>query len=164
MTRYVVVLAAMMTSACSATIPYQPQSNLSFADSREIVEELVLTQHEAWRPDQVAVTDKFITFDHGSVTDTAASGVTLTARSVTRRNSGRAYYKYISGITLSSWIRKFRTWYVVRLEGKLAIRDQTILRTRDLGQAQQLCDALASLVAQSRDQAVSVDIPNVDGR
>jgi len=160
MRRYIVVLAAIMTSACSATIPYQAQSNLSFADSRDIVEEIVLTQHEAWRPDQVAVTEKFITFDHGSVTDSAASAVTLTARSVTRRNSGRAYYKYVTGITLSSWVRKFRTWYVVRLEGKLAIRDQNVLRTRDLRQAQQLCDALTSLVAQSRNQAVSVDIPN----
>jgi hypothetical protein len=156
----VVVLAALMTSACSATIPYQPQTNLGFADSSDIVEEIVLTQHEAWRPDQVNVTDKFITFDHGSVTDTRGKLLPLTARSSTRSNSGRAYYKRITGITLSSWIRNFRTWYVVRLEGKLAIRDQSILRTRDLGQAKQLCDALASLVAQSRSQAVSVEIPN----
>jgi hypothetical protein len=151
-------MSLALLASCSATIPYTPQQTYSFSEARDIVEELVLTQHPAWRPDQIAVTEKFISFDYGLTTSTQADFATASAVSTTHRNSGRAYYKYISGVTLIEWSRKFRTWYVVKLEGSLAVKDPILLRTQDLNKAKLLVDALASLTASVRGRAETIGV------
>ena len=153
---------AAQVSGCSTVMPYASDRRMSFAEAKETAEELLLTQHETWRPDYIDITEKFISFDYGSSSVTQSFGgigstglVLAKSKGTTRRNGGRVYYKYITKLELVKWQRKFKTWYVVRLSGDIAIRDRNILRTRDVEKARLLIDALESLVAYSR---VGIDL------
>jgi hypothetical protein len=150
--QWIAISLSSLMVGCSAVVPYTPQQQMSFDQAREIVEEMLLTQHPAWRPDFIEVTEKFIAFDEGSATKTHSWGGApfVASNSRTRKRGGRAYYKYVTKIELVLWKRKFKTWYRVALHGDLAIRDPVVLRTRDLGKAELLVDALSSLVEMSR--------------
>jgi len=121
---------------------------MSFADAKDVAEELLLTQHQAWRPDNVEVTEKYISFDTGMVR--RPNRLWGGEYPPLRKNSRRAYYTQITGIQLMSWMRRFRTWYVVTLLGDLSIQDRHVLHTRDIHKAERLYDALSSLIAASR--------------
>lgn len=142
----IVLIAAL--SACGTTrIDYAPRP-IEMGAAQENIERLVMTQHQAFRPDDFVFTDDFFGWSFGTVSRGRFSGAAVygvvvgSSSERVRQLSDRVYYSQVTEVRLYSWRRKGRQWWVVSLIG----RDDTVLmhalRTLSREDAELMADSL----------------------
>ena len=117
MSRFRVLAFALVAVTCggSRVLMYSPKTDMGIHESRETIEELMMTQHRAWRPDYVESNENYIVWGTGVISHTGAWTGTTTR---TRSTGERIYYKHVDHLELLSWKRKSKQWYVVRVVRK----------------------------------------------
>lgn len=146
------VLVAALAACGTTQIAYTPRP-VELAAAQQNIERLVMTQHQAWRPDDFVFTDDFFgwsfgTVSRGTFTGGGAYGVVVGSSSERVRHlSDRVYYSQVTGVRLYSWRRKGRQWWLVSLMG----RDDTVLmhalRTLSREDAELMIDSLNQFLA-----------------
>jgi len=153
--KILLVSIVLFLLGCSSKIAYQP-SRIGVAEAVENIEELITTQHRAWRPDQVNITDKYIAWGYGS--KSLSSGIGFSSgnmafgdsSTITRAVGQRMYFKNIHSIRLKSWVRNFKKWYVVSAYGKHDNLIKHIFYSRYLENSQRLVDSIESLMEHEK--------------
>ena len=120
--RFFLSLLLLLVTACgSNSIPYQPVA-MDYNEALAVVEELTMTQHSEWKPDEFGIMDKYIFWNYGFVTNSSGSAAVIAdtvvignSRAETKSNNERIYFKTIKGVKILDWQRKFKQWYVVSL-------------------------------------------------
>ena len=123
------VLAVLTISliGCTTPMPYARVADMDIDESREMIEELLVTQHRAWAPDYVQFNQKYVAWGGGF------------------QDLIRIHYRYVDTVRLFSWKRKFRQGYVVQVVGKGDRSSTVVFRTRRLSDAKRFIDAFDSL-------------------
>jgi hypothetical protein len=137
-------LGAVALMSCTKHMNYSPAMGMSIHESQNIIEELMMTQHRAWKPDAVAFTDSYMVWGSGFVSHT---GDWERRTTTTRDSRERIYYKHVREVQLLDWIRKFRQWYVVDAILQGSKGRKRLLVTREVDDAKRFVDALVSLLA-----------------
>ena len=144
--------AFLMVAACgTAPMEYQP-SEMNLDDAIGEVEQQIMTQHPAWRPDYVHFDSQYMLLGFGTRT-TGSGSSTLVGNTVigggsstTRAVGDRIYFEEVSGVELRSWMRKMRQWYAVSILNLEGGHAGYLLRTRDLQSAQRFVDAMTVML------------------
>lgn len=157
--RFAIFIFVLFVSACGSTrIAYQPK-DVSLKEANLIVEQMIMTQHQAWKPSYFVITDHFLGWDYGNVTKSSSWGsanaiplgqngnaLAFGSASTTSQSydvNERVYYNTIEDIHLYSWKRKAKQWYLVSLVDKAGHPFKHILHTRNLADAELMMDALS---------------------
>ena len=148
--KYLVLLFSLVLAACSTTpVSYTAQSGLSDQKAAEIIEQVILEQPKKYRPDSVAITDRFLEVNRGFVTQNSGASVGffghrsfftsghLSSRGKTKEIIERAYFSSIDHISLGTRDE----WYVVEIHLKTKV-DFKKIYSRSQTKAQRLVDAL----------------------
>jgi hypothetical protein len=143
----VLVLVAFVAACGTTKVDYVPRP-IELAAAQQNIERLVMTQHQAFRPDDFVFTDDFFGWSFGTVSRGTFSGgvaygmVVGSSSERVRQLSDRVYYSQVTEVRLYSWRRKGRQWWVVSLIG----RDDTVLmhalRTLSREDAELMVDSL----------------------
>ncbi len=153
--KFMQVAVVAVALGCTTVIGYEPAVTMGVDEARATIDELIMTQHHAWRPSHIEFTDGYFLWGSGSISKTHGSrptnfqGFVLGNNTTTRTKSygERFYFDSVRPPRLSTWQRKFRTWYVVLLSDPEHGAQKYVYRTRDLDRAKNLVDAFAVLIA-----------------
>lgn len=138
-------MLAMLLSGCASNIlEYSPKLGMNAQDAWEVVDELTMTQHLAWRPVYIEFKERYVVWGRGVTTRGLIGG------SRSRESQDRIYYKSIDRIQLMSWRRKLEQYYVVSIVRKDDSNAAHILHTRSLVDAKRFLDAFETLLAVHR--------------
>lgn len=151
-------LFLLFATACgSNAISYKPEF-IDYNEALDVVEELTMTQHSEWKPDEFGITDKYIFWNYGFVATSSSSSAIIADSAIvgksqveTKLNNERIYFRTIKGVKLLDWQRKFKQWYVVSLvdtEGRIK---KHVFRTRSLDDAKRFMDAMESIIRKRND-------------
>jgi hypothetical protein len=152
MIRVFLILIVVFLTGCGTTRINYETKKISLEDAYNVIDQMVMTQHREWKPDTFVITDNYLGWGYGSVSNNTSTGVIynnalLGASSSTIRNIGeRIYFNKIEGLQLLDWTRKFKQWYVVILVGKDGKVIKHILRTRSISEAQLMMDSMTILL------------------
>ncbi len=164
--RFVILILVLFVSACgSSRITYEPKE-ISFKEANLVVEQMIMTQHPAWKPSYFVITDHFLGWDYGNITKSSSWGsasaiplgqngnaLAFGSASSTSKSydvNERAYYNSIEDIHLYSWKRKAKQWYLVSLVDKAGRPFKHVLRTRNLADAELMMDALSLVIDEHK--------------
>lgn len=125
-------LSTAVLMNCTSVMTYSPQTGMSRSESEAIIEELLRTQHRAWKPEYVSFNDAYVAWGGG------------------RPQLIRIHYTDVDELGLYSWRRKFTLRYVVQVVQKERKGKINVLRTRRLDDAKRFLDAFNSLLAARR--------------
>lgn len=143
-----VAAIAAVVAACGTTGVGYVAKPVAAELAEPTIERLVMTQHQAFRPDDFIVTDDFFGWSFGAVSRGSFSGAAVggavfgSSSERVRQLSDRAYYSQITEIRLYSWKRKMKQWWLVSLVDK---DDRIIihaLRTLSREDAELMVDSL----------------------
>ena len=146
------ILAMLLLSGCGTTPMNYESKTMPIEEAYDVIDQMVMTQHRKWKPDYFVITDKYLGWGYGAVSNGSSSGVVynnvaLGSSSSTIRNvSDRVYFSKVKGVQLLDWTRKFKQWYVVSLIGQNGNVIKHLLRTRSVSDAQLMMDAMTVLL------------------
>ena len=149
----IIIFSLIILASCGGVdaIKYTP-TTMKLKDATDTVEELIMTQHPLWKPDSLEINDKYISWDFGYISKGKGTAIAVAPGFAVGRNSSvsnnkneRVYFHSIKDVQLSTWSRKFETWYVVSLIDKNGDIFKHILHTRDLDDAKRFTDAINTL-------------------
>lgn len=152
------ILAILLLSGCSTTPMNYESKIMPIKEAYDVIDQMVMTQHQKWKPDYFVITDKYLGWGYGAISKGSSSGVVynnivLGSSSSTIRNvSEIVYFSKAKGVQLFDWTRKFKQWYVVSLVGQNDNVIKHILRTRSVSDAQLMMDAMTVLL---NDRSIS---------
>ena len=151
------IFLLFVTACGSNAISYQP-TLMSYSEALNVVEELTMTQHSEWKPDEFGITDKYVFWNYGFVTNSSSSAAIIADTAIvgksqaeTKLNNERIYFRTIKGVKLLDWQRKFKQWYVVSLVDTEDRITKHALRTRSLDDAKRFMDAMESIIRERKD-------------
>lgn len=166
MSFWLVMLLAL--GGCSSkVISYQSSNQMTLNDAILTTEELIMTQHENWRPDSFTIRNDYMLWGYGAATSTSGIATSFgygvaygTSKAVTRDIGNRVYYKNIKDVQLMTWSRKFKEWYVVSLIKTDGLNDSTqhIYYTRNQDSAKRLVDSLNIIRRELLDPANKIGL------
>lgn len=147
-----------MVAGCSSTkiTDIKGTPHVPLEDALNTIPRLTMTQHPAWRPDGIGITEEFLHWGYGTSTRGSAGGVAVgifgvaSSRSVTRDIGERLYYADISDIQLVDWKRKGKQWYIVSTVNRHGQRKR-VLVSRYKEDALDYLDSFASITEGYRD-------------
>ncbi len=146
-------LLVILLVGCGTTpMNYQAQP-LSIAESYNVIDEMIMTQHRNWRPDYIVVTETYIGWGYGIQSSTTTNAIGsdnsafISSNSTTRSVGDRVYFSRVGQVQLYSWKRKFKQWYVVSLLDKRGKLIKNVLRTRSLPDAEKMVDAITVVLS-----------------
>ncbi len=157
MFRTFVIFLVLLLSGCGTTpMPYNTK-NISISEAYEVIDQMVMTQHRAWKPDYFIITDRYLGWDYGSVSRGQTNAVvynglaTGTSSSTIRDVNERVYFNQVDHVQLLDWTRKFKQWYVVTLVDQNGNYIKHILRTRSKSDAELMMDALSAVLSDRKE-------------
>lgn len=132
---------------CSTHINYTP-NKMNIEEAIDIADELIMTQHELWRPEGFGVNEKYISLGFGSVTNSITNRglLGLNSKSITKGAGERIYYKHIDRIEMIKWLRKFQRWYVISLYSNEGRLNKHLFYSRNKKDAELFFDSLYTIV------------------
>lgn len=187
---FTLFLTALVISACNSSRYMEYEANeISRERAKFILEDLTWAQHPKFRPENVLVTDTFMSFNNGlkSVSNTHGRSATIGAsaeigdtgiriggsgtntRSQTtttlREDGERVYFRPTNNIRLISWKRNNRQWYIVRIFNSNRT-SKNIYYTRNLQDAELYIDAFNTMVSynQSLDENSNPEVTMLETR
>lgn len=148
-----VFLACLVVAGCSSTTvtDREPIADVPLEEALNTISRLTMTQHPAWRPDGIGITEEFLHWGFGTTTRGTVGGMAIgvfgvaNSRSTTRSVGDRLYFNDVVDIELLDWKRKGKQWYVVSVLKRHDLRTH-ILRSRYREDAIAYMDALASVM------------------
>lgn len=133
----------MLTGCARNTIiAYEPTAQMNAQDASRVVEEMIMSQHSNWRPQNIVITSEYIVWNYGRITEPIGWGQGVTSREI----SDRIYFNSMKNVQLMTWQRKFKEWYVVSVIGKDSDSSKHIFYTRSEDEAKRFLDAFESLM------------------
>ncbi len=146
----------MLTSCGTTPTNYKQKQVIPKEDAIVILEQLLMTQHPDYRPNNIFINDEFLGLDFGSVTEsnTFGSGTPIGnsyftgsyTKTETTFVGSRHYFSDIEKIKLLSWKRKLKQWYVITTYNGQGQNTANIYRTRDLNRAKLFYDSFQSVL------------------
>jgi len=124
-------------------MPYQPKS-ISLDEANVAVEQLIMTQHRAWRPNTFLITEHYMGWGSGGITRTKVSP--FAAKTVTTEHNERVYFNRITNIQLNDWQRKGHQFYTVSIIIQDPQKIKHILRTQSLSDAQLMINSVSTIL------------------
>ena len=166
MYRLLIIFFLLVVSGCGGVTPikYTPMP-MDYTEAKDTVEELILTQHQLWKPDSLELNNKYIAWNFGYVSKGGSTSVVIpgtyvavgSSRSTTRHKNERLYFRAIKSIQLSTWSRRLKKWYVVSTLDKHGNISKHILHTRNREDAERFTDAMNALLIFSEDNIDEVN-------
>ena len=150
--RILSILFVLLLAGCGSTLMLYNPKEIPVGDAYSIIEQMIMTQHRAWKPDFFIITENYLGWDYGEIAKGRGSAVAFdniafgSSTSTIRNVNERVYFNSIDSIQLLDWKRKGKQWYVVSLmdnDGKVI---KHIFRTRNLKDAELMMDATYSLI------------------
>jgi len=147
MRKLLLLLSMLPITSFGGTSPieYQP-SPMSLTDAIGVIDKMIMTQHQDWKPDFLEINDQYILWGEGAVSK-GRDGMPITlgsSNSTTHQVGYRLYYDSIGKIDFSYWRRDY---YLVSIRNKENKIIRHVLRTKDQEGAKRFVDAMESLVS-----------------
>ncbi len=148
-TKIMAIAALTALSACTSERQYTANQNISPADAKAVIAQVIMEQHPSKRPTYLDVTDEYIDFT-GQVR-TSNSGVVVgggfvVSRGKSRQDVGRVYFREIG----QAQFFKRKSWYGAQLTD----HDGNLMKnyyTKSEMKAKRFIDAVMLLKSQAHD-------------
>lgn len=157
MYKVVLFFLVMILTGCGTSQLEYESKGISITKAYDVMDQLIMTQHKTWKPDYFVITEKYLGWGYGSVSQGTTSAVVYgnvglgSASGTIRDASERVYFNQVKSVQLLDWTRKFQQWYVVTLVDQNGKKLKHILRTRNKKDAELMVDAVSQVILNHRD-------------